>query len=104
MTRPPRPKYPSDLRNYHDIRKPCSAHTIRVPEEFAVNVMILEDPDVDGGMDPRAGSGGEMDLDVFAEAGREESDVEDVICVDFQVPVTEPEPNLRIYPDATYGL
>ncbi|KAL3680545.1 hypothetical protein R1sor_023501 [Riccia sorocarpa] len=34
MTRPPRPKYPSDLRNYHEIRKPGFAHTVRLPEEL----------------------------------------------------------------------
>ncbi|KAL3697261.1 hypothetical protein R1sor_011337 [Riccia sorocarpa] len=34
MTRPPRPKYPSDSRNYHEIRKPGHAHTVRLPEEL----------------------------------------------------------------------
>ncbi|KAL3677928.1 hypothetical protein R1sor_020884 [Riccia sorocarpa] len=34
MTRPPRPKYPSDAKNYHDLRRPGFAHTIRLPEEL----------------------------------------------------------------------
>ncbi|KAL3694029.1 hypothetical protein R1sor_007680 [Riccia sorocarpa] len=34
MTRPPRPKYPSDCKNYHELRKPGLAHTIRLPEEL----------------------------------------------------------------------
>ncbi|KAL3693011.1 hypothetical protein R1sor_006662 [Riccia sorocarpa] len=34
MTLPPRPKYPSDQKNYHDTRKPGFAHTIRLPEEL----------------------------------------------------------------------
>ncbi|KAL3688601.1 hypothetical protein R1sor_014910 [Riccia sorocarpa] len=34
MTRPPRPKYPSDARNYHEVRKPGFAHTVRLPEDL----------------------------------------------------------------------
>ncbi|KAL3701623.1 hypothetical protein R1sor_019645 [Riccia sorocarpa] len=34
MTRPPRPKYPSDHINYHEQRRPGLAHTIRLPEEL----------------------------------------------------------------------
>ncbi|KAL3692876.1 hypothetical protein R1sor_006527 [Riccia sorocarpa] len=34
MTRPPRPKYPSDSKNYHDLRRPGFAHTVRLPEEL----------------------------------------------------------------------
>ncbi|KAL3690137.1 hypothetical protein R1sor_016446 [Riccia sorocarpa] len=34
MTRPPRPKYPSDQKNYHEQRRPGCAHTIRLPEDL----------------------------------------------------------------------
>ncbi|KAL2642803.1 hypothetical protein R1flu_010390 [Riccia fluitans] len=34
MTRLPRPKYPSDSKNYHEIRRPGCAQTIRLPEEL----------------------------------------------------------------------
>ncbi|KAL3698707.1 hypothetical protein R1sor_012783 [Riccia sorocarpa] len=30
----PRPKYPSDVKNYHELRSPGLAHTIRLPEEL----------------------------------------------------------------------
>ncbi|KAL3702088.1 hypothetical protein R1sor_020110 [Riccia sorocarpa] len=42
MTRPPRPKYPSDLKNYHELRKPGCAHTIRLPEELLVTYVDLK--------------------------------------------------------------
>ncbi|KAL3684744.1 hypothetical protein R1sor_002766 [Riccia sorocarpa] len=42
MTRPPRPKYPSDSRNYHEIRKPGHAHTVRLPEELLEKYMVLK--------------------------------------------------------------
>ncbi|KAL3685313.1 hypothetical protein R1sor_003335 [Riccia sorocarpa] len=34
MTRPPRPKYLSDSKNYHDLRRPGFAHTVRLLEEL----------------------------------------------------------------------
>ncbi|KAL3686945.1 hypothetical protein R1sor_013254 [Riccia sorocarpa] len=34
MTRPPRPKYPSDAKNYHDLKRLGFAHTVRLPEEL----------------------------------------------------------------------
>ncbi|KAL3691385.1 hypothetical protein R1sor_005036 [Riccia sorocarpa] len=34
MTRHPRPKYPSDQKNYHEQRCPGCAHTIRLPEDL----------------------------------------------------------------------
>ncbi|KAL3692464.1 hypothetical protein R1sor_006115 [Riccia sorocarpa] len=36
MTRPraPRPKYPSDFKNYHEARRPGLPHTVRFPEEL----------------------------------------------------------------------
>ncbi|KAL3699329.1 hypothetical protein R1sor_017351 [Riccia sorocarpa] len=34
MTRPPRLKYPSDSVNYHNLRCPGFAHTIRLPEDL----------------------------------------------------------------------
>ncbi|KAL3701498.1 hypothetical protein R1sor_019520 [Riccia sorocarpa] len=34
MTRPPKPKYPSDAENYHKMRRSGYAHTIRDPEEL----------------------------------------------------------------------
>ncbi|KAL3685848.1 hypothetical protein R1sor_003870 [Riccia sorocarpa] len=42
MTRPPRPKYPSDSRNYHEIRKPGHAHTVRLPEELLEKYTALK--------------------------------------------------------------
>ncbi|KAL3692708.1 hypothetical protein R1sor_006359 [Riccia sorocarpa] len=42
MTRPPRPKYPSDSKNYHDIRKPGAAHTVRLPEELIEKYVALK--------------------------------------------------------------
>ncbi|KAL3693655.1 hypothetical protein R1sor_007306 [Riccia sorocarpa] len=42
MTRPPRPKYPSDSKNYHDIRKPGCAHTVRLPEELIEKYVALK--------------------------------------------------------------
>ncbi|KAL3686946.1 hypothetical protein R1sor_013255 [Riccia sorocarpa] len=57
MTRPPRPKYPSDAKNYHDLRRPGFACMFKllsplvVPdfqhpaaEEHGANVGIMEDP------------------------------------------------------------
>ncbi|KAL3699113.1 hypothetical protein R1sor_017135 [Riccia sorocarpa] len=47
MTRPPRPKYPSDAKNYHDLRCPGFAHMIRLPEELLqpyVNLKRALDP------------------------------------------------------------
>ncbi|KAL3700323.1 hypothetical protein R1sor_018345 [Riccia sorocarpa] len=34
MTRPPRPKYPSDAKDYHEIRRPGCAHTNWLPEDL----------------------------------------------------------------------
>ncbi|KAL3681050.1 hypothetical protein R1sor_024006 [Riccia sorocarpa] len=34
MTRPPRAKYPSDGKNYHEAQRPEYTHTIRLPEEL----------------------------------------------------------------------
>ncbi|KAL3702219.1 hypothetical protein R1sor_020241 [Riccia sorocarpa] len=34
MTRPPRPKYPSDAKKYREQRRPGYAHTVRLPEEL----------------------------------------------------------------------
>ncbi|KAL3701138.1 hypothetical protein R1sor_019160 [Riccia sorocarpa] len=34
MTRLPRPKYPSDSRNFHKVPRPGYTHTIRLPEEL----------------------------------------------------------------------
>ncbi|KAL3680974.1 hypothetical protein R1sor_023930 [Riccia sorocarpa] len=34
MTRPPRPKYPSDSKNYHEQRRPGFTQTIRLPEDL----------------------------------------------------------------------
>ncbi|KAL3694997.1 hypothetical protein R1sor_008648 [Riccia sorocarpa] len=34
MTRPPRPRYPSDAKNYHETRRPGFAHTVRLPQEL----------------------------------------------------------------------
>ncbi|KAL3675677.1 hypothetical protein R1sor_025625 [Riccia sorocarpa] len=34
MTRPPRPKYPSDAKDYHELRRPGCAHTVRLPEDL----------------------------------------------------------------------
>ncbi|KAL3691361.1 hypothetical protein R1sor_005012 [Riccia sorocarpa] len=42
MTRPPRPKYPSDSHNYHEIRKPGHAHTVRLPEELLEKYTALK--------------------------------------------------------------
>ncbi|KAL2636453.1 hypothetical protein R1flu_007932 [Riccia fluitans] len=41
MTRPPRPKYPSDSKNYHEIRRPGCAQTIRLPEELLDTYVTL---------------------------------------------------------------
>ncbi|KAL3684819.1 hypothetical protein R1sor_002841 [Riccia sorocarpa] len=42
MTRPPCPKYPSDFKNYHEMRKPGCAHTIRLPEESVMTYIDLK--------------------------------------------------------------
>ncbi|KAL3684035.1 hypothetical protein R1sor_008785 [Riccia sorocarpa] len=42
MTRPPRPRYPSDSKNYHDARKPNCPHTIRLPEELLDTYLALK--------------------------------------------------------------
>ncbi|KAL3690843.1 hypothetical protein R1sor_004494 [Riccia sorocarpa] len=34
MTRPPRPKYPSDSKNYHEQRRPRFTQTIWLPEDL----------------------------------------------------------------------
>ncbi|KAL3684233.1 hypothetical protein R1sor_002255 [Riccia sorocarpa] len=42
MTRPPRPRYPSDTKNYHDARRPGCPHTIRLPEELLDTYVALK--------------------------------------------------------------
>ncbi|KAL3680501.1 hypothetical protein R1sor_023457 [Riccia sorocarpa] len=42
MTRPPRPRYPSDTKNYHDARHPGCPHTIRLPEELLDTYVALK--------------------------------------------------------------
>ncbi|KAL3682660.1 hypothetical protein R1sor_000682 [Riccia sorocarpa] len=42
MTRPPRPKYPSDAKDYHEIRRPGCAHTIRLPEDLLPTYVNLK--------------------------------------------------------------
>ncbi|KAL3676294.1 hypothetical protein R1sor_026242 [Riccia sorocarpa] len=42
MTRPPRPKYPTDSKNYHEARRPGHAHTIRLPEELLDTYLQLK--------------------------------------------------------------
>ncbi|KAL3689145.1 hypothetical protein R1sor_015454 [Riccia sorocarpa] len=41
MTRPPRPKYPSDKVNYHDLKKPDAAITTKIQVEDARSCCIL---------------------------------------------------------------
>ncbi|KAL3696782.1 hypothetical protein R1sor_010858 [Riccia sorocarpa] len=40
--RPPRPKYPSDSKNYHKIRRPSQPHTVRLPEELLETYVSLK--------------------------------------------------------------
>ncbi|KAL3688317.1 hypothetical protein R1sor_014626 [Riccia sorocarpa] len=42
MTRPPRPKYPSDAKDYHEIRRPGCAHTIQLPEDLLPTYVNLK--------------------------------------------------------------
>ncbi|KAL3681385.1 hypothetical protein R1sor_024341 [Riccia sorocarpa] len=42
MTRLPRPKYPSDCKNYHEVWRPGYAHTIRLPEELLKTYAALK--------------------------------------------------------------
>ncbi|KAL3685389.1 hypothetical protein R1sor_003411 [Riccia sorocarpa] len=44
MTRPPLPKYPSDMKNYHESRRPGYAHTVRLPEELLEKYVALKNP------------------------------------------------------------
>ncbi|KAL2643390.1 hypothetical protein R1flu_010977 [Riccia fluitans] len=41
MTRPPHPKYPSDSKNYHEIKRPSCVQTIRPPEKLLDMYMTL---------------------------------------------------------------
>ncbi|KAL2632578.1 hypothetical protein R1flu_004057 [Riccia fluitans] len=41
MTRPPCPKYPFDNKNYHEIKRPGCAQTIRLPEELLDTYVTL---------------------------------------------------------------
>ncbi|KAL2635868.1 hypothetical protein R1flu_007347 [Riccia fluitans] len=42
MTQLPRPKYPSDSKNYHEIRRPGCAQTIRLPKELLDTYVTLK--------------------------------------------------------------
>ncbi|KAL2652690.1 hypothetical protein R1flu_020818 [Riccia fluitans] len=42
MTCPPHPKYPSDMRNHHAMRRPGYAHTIRLLEELLPTYVSLK--------------------------------------------------------------
>ncbi|KAL3700559.1 hypothetical protein R1sor_018581 [Riccia sorocarpa] len=42
MTRPPRAKYHSDGKIYHEARRPGFAHTMRLPEELLDTYMALK--------------------------------------------------------------
>ncbi|KAL3688173.1 hypothetical protein R1sor_014482 [Riccia sorocarpa] len=42
MMRPPRPKYPSDTKNYHESRRPGFSLTVRLPEELLDKYVALK--------------------------------------------------------------
>ncbi|KAL3679075.1 hypothetical protein R1sor_022031 [Riccia sorocarpa] len=102
MTRPPRPKYPSDRLNYHEQRKPgYPAITVVIQAEDAgivrdsqlqppdVGVNDHEEPEFDKVEDEPEGT------DMFDEETREEADVYNVLCGDSQI---SPPPLLLILP------
>ncbi|KAL3702286.1 hypothetical protein R1sor_020308 [Riccia sorocarpa] len=92
MTRPPRPKYPWDTRNDHEIRKPGHAHT----------------HDRDGDMDDEAMSNpdeSQSDNDIALDSAddapaSEEEDPELSCCFDSQAQ-SNVETSVAAYPDAT---
>ncbi|KAL3696809.1 hypothetical protein R1sor_010885 [Riccia sorocarpa] len=42
MTHSPRSKYPSNSKNYHDLRRSGYAHTVRLPEELLGTYVVLK--------------------------------------------------------------
>ncbi|KAL3677058.1 hypothetical protein R1sor_027006 [Riccia sorocarpa] len=70
MTRPPRPKYPSDTKNYHDLRKTRCAHTVRLPEELLGEDRIVLDSDDVPVLPPSI----QQDLDQMLDEGQFEDD------------------------------
>ncbi|KAL3690732.1 hypothetical protein R1sor_004383 [Riccia sorocarpa] len=124
MTQPPRPKYPSDFKTYHDIRKSGFAHT--APAESAIQAVvqasepIVVDDSQQGGLgnvlydthmenfeeDP----GAEFPIDVsdFDEANEAPilwdftTEGDDVVCGDSQIPTCNSESQaLHEYVDTT---
>ncbi|KAL3696412.1 hypothetical protein R1sor_010488 [Riccia sorocarpa] len=121
MTRPPRPKYPSDSRNYHEIQKPGHAHTVRLPEELLEKYTALKialgpkkshvDHDLDGGMDDEAMSNpdeSQSDDDIALESAdvapdSEEDETELSCYIDSQAQ-SNVEAAIAAYPDASYAF
>ncbi|KAL2612269.1 hypothetical protein R1flu_023961 [Riccia fluitans] len=128
MTRPPRPKYPSDSKNYHEIRRPGCAQTIRLPEELLDTYVTLRsfDPSQDAQiiqdlqLHPSVSNCNHEELEfedvedsedeeLSDEETREEvglggADVDSVLCADSQLENVTRDPLLRVFPDATYGF
>ncbi|KAL3697018.1 hypothetical protein R1sor_011094 [Riccia sorocarpa] len=89
MMRPPRPKYPSDSKNFHEVRRPGYAHTIRLPEELPSKYS-----------EPDECSDGE-NADVLAVLDVADSEDDKVMCLDSQAPSSSRDAAGRTYPDAT---
>ncbi|KAL3697455.1 hypothetical protein R1sor_011531 [Riccia sorocarpa] len=71
---PPRPRYPSDRKDYHKRRNPDWTHSVRIPEDCQDRVQSLTDSEED-----HSGSeDGETDIDenVVEEVGAECSEVQ----------------------------
>ncbi|KAL3689059.1 hypothetical protein R1sor_015368 [Riccia sorocarpa] len=90
MMRPRRPKYPSDSKNYHDLRRPGFAHTVRLPEELLDIYTNLKKA-----LGPKS-SHADVHRFVFETAESAISAVlqaaEPLVAQDSQVPVTEDVP------------
>ncbi|KAL3693884.1 hypothetical protein R1sor_007535 [Riccia sorocarpa] len=112
MIRPPRPKYPSDGKNYHEIRK--TGGRTRVVLDSQIHDFTVEgmgDPDVP--IDEERIEQMLVDVDDVVSDREEEtndvnaadllSEIEDVISRDSQAVENEGS-QMRTYPDAEYGF
>ncbi|KAL3687792.1 hypothetical protein R1sor_014101 [Riccia sorocarpa] len=94
MTRPLRPKYPSDSQNYHELPKPGHAHTDSDGD-------IDEDGQSNDG--ESQGSDEDMTIDHGAVAADSEEEDLEISCCFSQVQ-SNVETTLTLYPDATYAF
>ncbi|KAL3689087.1 hypothetical protein R1sor_015396 [Riccia sorocarpa] len=117
MTRPPRPKYSSDARNYHELRKPSDVHIFSLPEELLEKYTTLKKAlgpkkshqDSDGDIDKDTlsndgesqGSDEDIALDLGAVACDSEEDDPEISCYSNSQVKSNVETTLTSYLDAT---